>query len=165
MRHASAPSRLGIIGACLVALTGCGGSQDSDVEAVAGRFYEAVRAQDGEAACALLAPKTRSEVEQSSGTRCADGLLEEAIPAVAAQAEVKALMGRWMRSPRPAYAAYQRKLSQDADDKLLADLKAKGVQVTTVDTAAFAKATASVYDKWLATPISPYLKKLIAETR
>lgn len=84
MRHASAPSRLVIIGACLVALTGCGGSQDSDVEAVAGRFYEAVRAQDGEAACALLAPKTRSEVEQSSGTRCADGLLEEAIPAVAA---------------------------------------------------------------------------------
>lgn len=61
--------------------------------------------------------------------------------------------------------AYQRKLSQDADDKLLADLKAKGVQVTTVDTAAFAKATAPVYDKWLATPISPYLKKLIAETR
>jgi tripartite ATP-independent transporter DctP family solute receptor len=61
--------------------------------------------------------------------------------------------------------AYQRKLSQDADDKLLADLKAKGVQVTTVDTAAFAKATSSVYDKWLATPISPYLKKLIAETR
>lgn len=31
-------------------------------------------------------------------------------PAAAAQAEVKALMGRWMRSPRPAYAAYQRKL-------------------------------------------------------
>jgi len=61
--------------------------------------------------------------------------------------------------------AFQRKLSQDADDKLLADLKAKGVQVTTVDTTSFAKATSSVYDKWLATPISPYLKKLIAVTR
>lgn len=61
--------------------------------------------------------------------------------------------------------AFQRKLSQEADDKLLADLKAKGVQVTTVDTAAFAKATSPVYDKWLATPAGPYLKKLIAATR
>jgi len=56
-------------------------------------------------------------------------------------------------------------VSQDADEKLPADLKAKGVQVTTVDTASFAKATSSVYDKWLGTPISPYLKKLIAAAR
>jgi len=35
--------------------------------------------------------------------------------------------------------ALQRKLSADADAKLLDELKAKGVQVTTVDTAAFAK--------------------------
>lgn len=61
--------------------------------------------------------------------------------------------------------AFQRKLSQEADEKLLVDLKAKGVQVTTVDTAAFAKATSGVYDKWLATSINPYLKKLIAATR
>lgn len=61
--------------------------------------------------------------------------------------------------------ALQRKLSQEAEDKLLADLKAKGVQVTTVDTAAFAKATAPVYDKWLTTPAGPYLKKLSAATR
>src|SRR3989344_5088608 len=33
--------------------------------------------------------------------------------------------------------ALQRKMSQEADDKLLGDLKAKGVQVTTVDKAAF----------------------------
>lgn len=59
----------------------------------------------------------------------------------------------------------QRKLSQEADDKLLADLKAKGVQVTTVDKAAFAKATSNVDDKWLATPIGPYLKKVIAAAR
>jgi TRAP-type C4-dicarboxylate transport system substrate-binding protein len=56
-------------------------------------------------------------------------------------------------------------LSQEADDKLLADLKSKGVQVTTVDKAAFAKATSNVDDKWLATPIGPYLKKVIAEAR
>jgi TRAP-type transport system periplasmic protein len=61
--------------------------------------------------------------------------------------------------------ALQRKLSADADEKLLADLKAKGVQVTTVDNAAFAKATSSVEEKWLASPIGPYLKKVIAAAR
>jgi tripartite ATP-independent transporter DctP family solute receptor len=59
----------------------------------------------------------------------------------------------------------QRKMSQDADDKLLAELKAKGVQVTAVDKAVFAKATSLVDDKWLATPIGPYLKKVIAAVR
>ncbi len=61
--------------------------------------------------------------------------------------------------------ALQRKMSQEADDKLLAELKAKGVQVTSVDKAAFAKATSAVDDKWLATPIGPYLKKVIAAAR
>ena len=36
------------------------------------------------------------------------------------------------------------------------------MQVTTVDKAAFAKATSSVDDKWLASPIGAYLKKVIA---
>ncbi|WP_127999121.1 TRAP transporter substrate-binding protein [Piscinibacter defluvii] len=58
--------------------------------------------------------------------------------------------------------ALQRKLSQESEEKLLADLKAKGVQVTTVDKAAFAKATAPVTDKWQAGPIGPYVKKVIA---
>jgi tripartite ATP-independent transporter DctP family solute receptor len=61
--------------------------------------------------------------------------------------------------------ALQRKLSQEADDKLLAELKAKGVQVTTVDKGAFAKATAKVDEKWLAGPIGPYVKKVIASAR
>ncbi|MFM2274945.1 MAG: hypothetical protein RL211_817 [Pseudomonadota bacterium] len=61
--------------------------------------------------------------------------------------------------------ALQRKLSADADAKLLDELKAKGVQVTLVDKAAFAKATSAVDDKWLTTPIAPYLKKVIAAAR
>lgn len=61
--------------------------------------------------------------------------------------------------------ALQRKLSQEADDKLLAELKAKGVQVTAVDKGAFAKATAKVDEKWLAGPIGPYVKKVIASAR
>ena len=59
----------------------------------------------------------------------------------------------------------QRKMAQEADDKLLAELKVKGVQVTTVDKSIFAKATSSVDDQWLATPIGPYLKKVIAASR
>ncbi len=59
----------------------------------------------------------------------------------------------------------QRKLSKESDDKLLVDLKAKGVQINTVDKTPFAKATANVDDKWLATPIGPFLKKVIAAAR
>jgi TRAP-type transport system periplasmic protein len=61
--------------------------------------------------------------------------------------------------------ALQRKLSQESDDKLLADLKAKGVQVTMVDKSAFEKATGAVDDKWLAQPIGPYVQKVIAAAR
>lgn len=59
----------------------------------------------------------------------------------------------------------QRKLSQEADDKLLAELKAKGVQVTTVDKAAFAKATAAVDAKWRAGPIGAYVGKVTTAAR
>jgi TRAP-type transport system periplasmic protein len=61
--------------------------------------------------------------------------------------------------------ALQRKLSAESDDRLLDELKAKGVQVTTVDTAAFARATAAVDAKWLAGPIGPYVKKVVAAAR
>ncbi len=61
--------------------------------------------------------------------------------------------------------ALQRKLSQESDDKLVADLKAKGVRVDAVDKAAFEKGTASVDDKWAAGPIGPYVKKVIAAAR
>lgn len=59
----------------------------------------------------------------------------------------------------------QRKMSKESDDKLLADLKAKGVQINTVDKTPFAKATSNVDDKWLASPIGPFLKKVIAAAR
>ena len=61
--------------------------------------------------------------------------------------------------------ALQRKLSQESDDKLLADLKSKGVQINTADKAAFEKATAQVDDKWMASPIGGYVKKVIATAR
>lgn len=61
--------------------------------------------------------------------------------------------------------AMQRKLSQESDEKLVADLKAKGIRVDAVDKAAFEKATSSVDDKWMASPIGPYVRKVIAAAR
>ncbi|MGY8524274.1 TRAP transporter substrate-binding protein [Paracidovorax citrulli] len=61
--------------------------------------------------------------------------------------------------------ALQRRMSQESDDKILAELKTKGVQVTTVDKAAFEKATAKVDQKWLSSPIGPYVKKVTAAAR
>lgn len=61
--------------------------------------------------------------------------------------------------------ALQRKMSQEAEDKLVADLKTKGVQVNMADKAAFEKATAAVDDKWMAGPIGPYVKKVVAAAR
>lgn len=61
--------------------------------------------------------------------------------------------------------ALQRKLSQESDEKLVADLKAKGVRVDAVDKAGFEKATGAVDDKWMAGPIGPYVRKVIAAAR
>jgi tripartite ATP-independent transporter DctP family solute receptor len=61
--------------------------------------------------------------------------------------------------------ALQRKLSQESDEKLVAELKAKGVRVDVADKAAFEKATAQVDDKWSASPIGPFVKKVIAAAR
>lgn len=47
---------------------------------VARHFYAAVADHDGKAACELLAPGTRSELEQSSGSPCDKAVVEEKIP-------------------------------------------------------------------------------------
>ena len=60
-------------------LTGCGGSQDSAVEAVAADLLAATNSGDGRAACELLSPHTRDELEQSSGKPCDRAVLEEPI--------------------------------------------------------------------------------------
>jgi len=61
--------------------------------------------------------------------------------------------------------ALQRRMSAETDEKLLAELKSKGVQVTTVDKNAFAKATEKVSDKWMSSPIGAYVKKVVAASR
>jgi hypothetical protein len=70
-----------LLGAAAAALLGttsaCGGASDDDVASVARAFYTAIGSQDGAAACRLLAPPTRSEVESSSGQPCAEAIVDE----------------------------------------------------------------------------------------
>ena len=59
----------------------------------------------------------------------------------------------------------QRNLAQDADNKLEAELKSLGAVINRSNKAAFEKATANVDDKWMASPIGAYVKKVIAAAR
>jgi ketosteroid isomerase-like protein len=66
----------------LGALTGCATGQEDEASATAEHFYRAVQDGDGAAACAVLAPRTRSELEKSVQKPCDQAILEEDIPAV-----------------------------------------------------------------------------------
>ena len=58
--------------------------------------------------------------------------------------------------------AVQRKLSKEADERLMVELPKKGVKIDKVDQAQFAKATDSVTAKWTSGPIGDYVKKVVA---
>jgi TRAP-type transport system periplasmic protein len=57
----------------------------------------------------------------------------------------------------------QRRLNKEADEKLVAELKGKGVQIDTVDRKAFVDASKSVYDKWVNGPTGDFVKKVIQQ--
>jgi tripartite ATP-independent transporter DctP family solute receptor len=59
----------------------------------------------------------------------------------------------------------QRKLSKEADEKLVAELKAKGVQIDTVDRKAFVEATKPVYAKWTAVPVGDFVKQVLQQAQ
>lgn len=72
--------RLAAVGlVALVAAAGCGSSTDA-VDDVVLNFYEALAQGRGADACALLAPETVREVEQSAGQACEQAIVEEQIP-------------------------------------------------------------------------------------
>lgn len=75
--------RAGVATAALVIAptAGCGNTQDDAVRQVASAFSVALSQHDGRAACDLLAPTTRSELEQSSGKDCSVAVTEEVQPA------------------------------------------------------------------------------------
>ncbi len=85
-RCAGVASALLIMALC----TGCGSSQDADVRSSASTFYDAVDAGDGARACELLTPRTRSELEQSSGQPCAEAIRAERVPQVDHPTDVSA---------------------------------------------------------------------------
>jgi tripartite ATP-independent transporter DctP family solute receptor len=59
----------------------------------------------------------------------------------------------------------QRKLSKEADEKLVTELKAKGVQIETIDRKAFAEATKPVYAKWSSGPVGDFVKQVVQQAQ
>lgn len=73
----SALRRSGLLAAVPLLLVGCSSGRAAAVDATVARFGSAVSGGDGRAACALLAPAARAEVESSTGLPCPRGLLTE----------------------------------------------------------------------------------------
>ena len=65
----------------VVCLSGCGSTEQDRARAAADDFVTAVHDGDGDAACAVLAPATFEELEQSSGSTCAGAVIEDAVDA------------------------------------------------------------------------------------
>ena len=80
----------------VLTLAGCGsvGGREQAASAVAARLLTAVDAKDGAAACAVLAPNTISELEQSAGKSCDQAILEEDLPKPAAVTSSR-VYGQW----------------------------------------------------------------------
>jgi hypothetical protein len=69
--------RLAVGAAAIALLTGCAGAQDEPAASAARGLLEAAHDGNGLAACDLLAPAVRSELEQASGKPCAEAVLED----------------------------------------------------------------------------------------
>jgi hypothetical protein len=82
----------------LLALAGCGSVRERGdaAAAVALRLLTEVRAGDGAAACAVLAPDTRTEVAQSAEQPCATAILAADLPAPG-QITTTDVYGQWAR--------------------------------------------------------------------
>ena len=86
MKRALAVSVAALSTTCVA---GCGQPHDEDVHHVASAFYDAYAAQDGAKACTLLVPRTRSELEKSSGKPCPRAVLEVQVPSVSESTDVR----------------------------------------------------------------------------
>jgi hypothetical protein len=79
-----------------LSLAGCAsvGERGAAAGSVAVRLLTALDAQDGAAACAVLAPDTAAEVVQSGDKPCAEAILDEDLPAPGAVTGT-AVYGQW----------------------------------------------------------------------
>jgi hypothetical protein len=87
-RHRAATGAVVVLGACAL-LAGCGGTQDAAVAEASTSLLEAVDQGDGAAACALLAPAVRTEIEDTSGTSCDRAILDEPLSGATGPARVE----------------------------------------------------------------------------
>jgi hypothetical protein len=85
-----------IVLVALLPLCACdaGAERRDAASSTALRLLSAVTADDGAAACAVLAPDTVAELEKSAGKTCADAVLEEDLPAPGAVTTVD-VYGQW----------------------------------------------------------------------
>lgn len=78
-----------IVGAVVLMVSSCGSKLPEASSSAADRFYHAIEVHDGAAACGLLAPQTRQEVEQSAQASCSSAILDEGIPAAGSVVELR----------------------------------------------------------------------------
>lgn len=78
-----------VMGAIVLAVSSCGSKLPEAPAAVADRFYHAIAVHDAAAACGLLGPQTRHEVEQSAQASCAAAILDQDIPAADSVVELR----------------------------------------------------------------------------
>ena len=92
------PRSVVVILAGMLALAGCGSVSDREHGAgeAAQRLLEAADAGDGDAACAILAPETVAELEESAGEPCADAVQEAGLPKPA-EVESTEVYGQWAK--------------------------------------------------------------------
>src|SRR3954462_7998811 len=87
---------VGLAAVAAAALAGCGQPAEGSAAATAERLATAVAVGDGAAACAVLAPDTVEELEQSAGTPCPKAIGEEELPPPGAVESVD-VYGQWAR--------------------------------------------------------------------
>ncbi|MFC6160158.1 hypothetical protein [Kribbella jiaozuonensis] len=78
-----------VMGAIVLTVSSCGSKLPEASSSAADRFYHAIEVHDAAAACGLLAPQTRHEVEQSAQTSCSAAILDEDIPAAGTVVELR----------------------------------------------------------------------------
>lgn len=68
--------------AVAVVVSGCGtGGRAPAARNAAASFEDALRGQDAEAMCALIAPGTRTELESNEKSSCPDAIVKQELPA------------------------------------------------------------------------------------
>jgi hypothetical protein len=78
-----------VVVACALLTAACAGTQDTEVSRAATGLLSAADSGDGAAACALLAPAVRTELEDTSGKPCDRAVLDEPLGEASGSVEVE----------------------------------------------------------------------------